>query len=72
MKEFGNGTDTSTTEATAQNGNLVLRPAREAFSPLALHIIEQFNLKEPGERLDDMLEGAAARPSDYFLKDEHV
>jgi hypothetical protein len=72
MKEFGNGTDTSTTEATAQNGNVVLRAAREAFSPHALHIIEQFKPKEPGERLDDMLEGAATRPSDYFLKDEHV
>jgi hypothetical protein len=47
MKEFGHDTDTSAAEATAQNGDVVLRAAREAFSPHALNIIEQFKLMPP-------------------------
>ncbi len=75
MKEFGNGIDTSPTEATAQNGNVVLRATCEAFSPLALNIIEQFKLKDPGglDNANDLMLCVLAALDQYHRGNaEHV
>jgi hypothetical protein len=75
MKEFGYDTDTSAAEATAQNGDVVLRAAREAFSPLALNIIKQFKLKDPGglDNANDLMLCVLAALDEYHRGNaEHV
>ena len=75
MKEFGHDTDTSAAEATAQNGDVVLRAAREAFSPLAVNIIEQFKLKDPGglDNANDLMLCVLAALDQYHRGNaEHV
>ena len=75
MKEFGTGTDTSATEATAQNGDVVVPATCEAFSPLALNIIEQFKLKDPGspDNANDLMLCVLAALDQYHRENaEHV